>query len=348
MVRVTIAEVSLRSNSEPIYGLNRAEPIAIMNRGGPTLTLRILPVTRLLGDVVEEIYDGDRSRRLSINGTLVDVIRVSCGVSLTETWTVVEGRILNGAVSNPIETVSNLIPTGEYSLAVEGDVLVARRVEDERINASSFACHGFSMSMDFTINNFTGIGFNGFYGDVPHRPRKPRLESQMLLFREAPDPIAELEALKGEVNGLVEEIERMRRGEELLKEVLGEGRYKDFIRVGFVAIESKIYPKRIYIVREEGKVEVVEGGKTIETLCLVPTTTVGKQDVLALKKLLLESDERMFLKTANHFPETPAPSRSSDELTRIRDSIGRWFYTRLPNGNTNEVEEVSTAVFYTS
>jgi hypothetical protein len=123
-------------------------------------------------------------------------------------------------------------------------------------------------------------------------------------FRVETDPIKELELVK-------EDLETNLRAEKLLKEVLGEGRYKAFALTGSCGIESKKYPGRTYVIREYGRVEVIEDGRTIDELCLVPKNqALIAQDVVALKKLMLEGNETEFLKIANHFPRAREESVS--------------------------------------
>jgi hypothetical protein len=137
---------------------------------------------------------------------------------------------------------------------------------------------------------------------------KPELDS----FRQAPDPIKEMEQAK-------EQIDQILRAEKLLKEVLGEGRYKDFLITGIYTIGSKRHPDQYYIVREYGRVEIVEHGVTIDELCIVPTEAIATQDVLILRKFMLEADEELFLKTAVHYPRYPKFNASNKFMSRLAE-----------------------------
>lgn len=51
-----------------------------------------------------------------------------------------------------------------------------------------------------------------------------------------------------------------------------------------------------------GNIQVFEGDRHIENLCIHPTTPVPHADNLLSQKFMLEADEDHFLKTANHHP----------------------------------------------
>ena len=110
------------------------------------------------------------------------------------------------------------------------------------------------------------------------------------------DPINRLETLK-------EELERQLTAEKLLRHVLGTEEYMTFINKGEIRIKSKKYPNRTYIIRELGKIDVLENEKLVERLCINPRDpSFPSQDELVTKKLGLEDAEELILKTANHFP----------------------------------------------
>lgn len=108
-----------------------------------------------------------------------------------------------------------------------------------------------------------------------------------------------------------------------MKEVLGEGRYLDFIKTKQLTVPSKLYKDRYYIVREYGRVEVVENGETTEELCLVSKDySLVAQDIMALKKLMLEGDEKRFLKVANHLPRHNKNQPMSDARRSLWQRMG--------------------------
>jgi hypothetical protein len=87
-----------------------------------------------------------------------------------------------------------------------------------------------------------------------------------------------------------------RTAEALLRRLLGLN--------GYLEVPSREYPGRMYrIPRGPGQVQVVEHGRVTERLCVQPAAVgLPEADVVLMHKLLLESDERRYLLTANHFP----------------------------------------------
>lgn len=145
------------------------------------------------------------------------------------------------------------------------------------------------------------------------------------------DPICRLELIK-------KEIDRQLSAEKLLKYILGDDRYREFIDNREIKIESKKYPGRYYIIREFGMIEVFENDTLKERLCINPTEcNFPLQDQLVAKILGLEGAEELILKTANHtsipiFSEfcrriikefnlefDPFSDRREDFLKRIRE-----------------------------
>lgn len=95
-----------------------------------------------------------------------------------------------------------------------------------------------------------------------------------------------------------------RAAESLLRRLLSNNEYDRLGRNGFLDVPSKEHPGRIYrIPRGPGQVQVVEHGRVMERLCLQPAVMgLPEADIVLMHKLLLESDERRYLMTANHFP----------------------------------------------
>ena len=94
-----------------------------------------------------------------------------------------------------------------------------------------------------------------------------------------------------------------RRATLLLKEVLGEAAYEEFARKGYIEVPSRDFPGRTYLVKQwPEKVEVVEHGRTVAVLCAEPVSYVPPADLIVIHKLLIEDNEREFLKIANKIP----------------------------------------------
>lgn len=113
-------------------------------------------------------------------------------------------------------------------------------------------------------------------------------------MRSSSDPVERLVELQ-------KLIQRQLKAEKLLKDVLGKEQYQRFLKDKEIIVPSKLHPHRQYVVKEFGKVDIIEKDELIEQLCLIPTIDCPSQDSLAMKKLLIEGDETLFLKTANHF-----------------------------------------------
>ncbi len=120
-----------------------------------------------------------------------------------------------------------------------------------------------------------------------------RIRNELREQEEGIDPIYRLEEIK-------KELERQLTAEKLLKHLLGEKEYRDFINKGEIEVKSKKYPNRTYIIREFGKIEVVENNMIVERLCINAGSNFPLQDELVAKKLGLEQAEELILKIANH------------------------------------------------
>lgn len=91
-----------------------------------------------------------------------------------------------------------------------------------------------------------------------------------------------------------------RRAESLLRELLGEERYRRMARQGYLEVKSPGYPGRVYLVpRRPGHVQVREGTQVVMRLCGVSTETVPPADVVVMHKLMIESDEEEYLRLCN-------------------------------------------------
>jgi hypothetical protein len=93
--------------------------------------------------------------------------------------------------------------------------------------------------------------------------------------------------------------------EALLRDVLPPEQYQQLRSRAYLEVPSPTYAGRIYRVpRGPGQVMVVEGGRVIERLCLQPVDYLPEADIILMHKLLIETDERRYLETANHFPRS--------------------------------------------
>lgn len=93
--------------------------------------------------------------------------------------------------------------------------------------------------------------------------------------------------------------------EMLLRDKLSHEEYRQLSSHSYLEVPSRSYANRIYRVpRGPGQVQVVEGGRVIERLCLQPLEALPEADVILMHKLLIEGDESAYLATANHFPRT--------------------------------------------
>ena len=91
--------------------------------------------------------------------------------------------------------------------------------------------------------------------------------------------------------------------EKLLRDVLTHEEYTQLRAHAYLEVPSRARAERVYRVpRGPGQVQVVEGGRVIERLCLQPLDALPEADVILMHKLLIEGDEHMYLATANHFP----------------------------------------------
>lgn len=93
--------------------------------------------------------------------------------------------------------------------------------------------------------------------------------------------------------------------ESLLRERLSADEYRQLCARAYLDVQSHSYANRIYRVpRGPGQVLVLEGGRVVERLCVQPVDSLPEADVILMHKLLIESDERTYLETANHFPRS--------------------------------------------
>lgn len=91
--------------------------------------------------------------------------------------------------------------------------------------------------------------------------------------------------------------------EELLREHIGSKAFKELNEVGYIELDSQKYKGRKYRVSKSAfqRIEVIEGNKVVDELCIVPTVQCPDGDKILSKVVLLELAEEYTLQTANHF-----------------------------------------------
>lgn len=102
--------------------------------------------------------------------------------------------------------------------------------------------------------------------------------------------------------------EAEQRAEQLLKILLSSDQYNHLVRKGYIEVQSGMYPYRTYrIPRHRGSVEVYEMGRLVMSLCVQPTEQVPDADVVVMHKLMIEGNEREYLRRANYFDRQTDP-----------------------------------------
>jgi hypothetical protein len=94
--------------------------------------------------------------------------------------------------------------------------------------------------------------------------------------------------------------EAERRAEVLVREVVGEAGFADMVRRGFLEVRSPTFPNRVYLVPErQGPVTVCEHGRPVMRLCVQTVERVPDYDTVVMHKLMIEGNEREYLRIAN-------------------------------------------------
>ena len=102
-------------------------------------------------------------------------------------------------------------------------------------------------------------------------------------------------------NGVSKRPGARQRSEALLRDLLGDDEYIRLTQHGYLEMRSRNHPERTYrIPRRGGFVTMFERGEPVEVLCIGPAEPLPPADVLIMHKLLIESDEEIYLRTANH------------------------------------------------
>ncbi len=102
--------------------------------------------------------------------------------------------------------------------------------------------------------------------------------------------------------------EAEQKAEQLLKILLSSDQHSQLSRKGYIEVQSGMYPYRTYrIPRHRGSVEVYEMGRLVMSLCVQPTEVVPDADVVVMHKLMIEGNEREYLRRANYFDRQTDP-----------------------------------------
>jgi hypothetical protein len=91
-----------------------------------------------------------------------------------------------------------------------------------------------------------------------------------------------------------------RRAETLLREVIGDRGFVQMLKRGYLEVRSPTFPSRSYLVPErQGPVTVCEHGRPIMRLCVQTVERVPDYDTVVMHKLMIEGNEREYLRIAN-------------------------------------------------
>jgi len=95
------------------------------------------------------------------------------------------------------------------------------------------------------------------------------------------------------------------RADQLVEQLLTFDEYRQLRRFGYLEVPSPRWPHRIYRVpRHKGQVGVFEDGVLTMKLCIQSVDPIPDGDTLLMHKLMIEGNEREYLRIANRFPPT--------------------------------------------
>ena len=96
------------------------------------------------------------------------------------------------------------------------------------------------------------------------------------------------------------QVEAEQRAEQLLREVVGESAFVRLTRRGYLEVPSPTFPSRVYLIPErQGPVTVCENGRPVMRLCVQTVERVPDYDTVVMHKLMIEGNEREYLRIAN-------------------------------------------------
>ncbi len=88
----------------------------------------------------------------------------------------------------------------------------------------------------------------------------------------------------------------------MLREVVTSDEYRRLVQLGYLEVPSRIVPNRTYrIPYQPGRVRVYEDNKPVIELCVQPREPMPDGDLVVMHKLMIEGNEREYLRVANRF-----------------------------------------------
>jgi len=93
------------------------------------------------------------------------------------------------------------------------------------------------------------------------------------------------------------------RARLLLRGLLTDDEFNQYLRDGYLIVQSPSFPNRTYhIPGLAGMVRVIENDKPAMRLCVGPTRVLPPDDIVVTHLLLIRGDEQRYLSKANTFP----------------------------------------------
>jgi hypothetical protein len=129
------------------------------------------------------------------------------------------------------------------------------------------------------------------------------------------------------------------RAADLLCQVMGEARFRQFQVQGYLDLPSRRKTGRTYRLDTQGNLLYREAGETSfnTTLCVQATETVPRDDLVAMRYLLVTADEDRLLEVANAF---------TFGLTPLLRALYHDFAERLPSWSAALLTLGLTVVFF--
>ena len=105
---------------------------------------------------------------------------------------------------------------------------------------------------------------------------------------------------------------------ELLLTNLTQEEQQQLASQGYLEVKSPSRVGRSYhIPAEGGMVRILENGRVTLLLCLEPTESLPRSDVILMHKVLLQADEEYYLRTANQFTPSGQYLRRRQSLEQV-------------------------------
>ena len=110
----------------------------------------------------------------------------------------------------------------------------------------------------------------------------------------------QLRKRKAQLRSYRAQAEAEARAEVLLREVVGDAGFARLTRRVYLEVPSPTFPSRVYLVPErQGPVTVCENGRPVMRLCVQTVERVPDYDTVVMHKLMIEGNEREYLRIAN-------------------------------------------------